>query len=386
MTALKVSPGIMDIAPYVPGRSRADGGTRIVRLASNETPLGTSPLAEDAYRRCAGELHRYPDGGTVALREAIARHHGLDPDCIICGNGSDELLYMLAAAFSGPGDEVIFGAHAFAIYRIAAQVAGARPVAVPEQGLTLDVEALIAAAGPDTRLCFLANPNNPTGTYIPASALARLRDGLPDHCLLVIDAAYAEYMPSSGHDDYTDGADLVAQSGNVVMTRTFSKIYGLSALRLGWLFGPSDVVGVLNRVRSPFNINRAAQAAGIAALEDTEFVDRAVAHNARWRPWLESEMARLGLVVHPSAANFVLVEFPETPGRDAGSAYAWLLRNGIIPRAVGDYGLPSCLRFSLGLEEENRMVIDALGEFMGDNANQSRATRGTSIDSTMRAG
>ena len=362
MSAIEVQPGILDIAAYVPGRDTADGGTRVVRLASNETPLGTSPRAVEAYRRCADRLFRYPDGGTGELREAIGAHHGLDPARIVCGNGSDDLLNLLATAYSGPGDEVMFSEHAFAMYRIVAQTAGATPVAVPETALRADVEAMVARAGPDTRICYLANPNNPTGTYLPAAALARLRAGLPESCLLVIDAAYAEYMRQ---DDYADGATLVDAHDNVVMTRSFSKIYGLSALRLGWLYAPPAVADVLNRVRMPFNANQPAQAAGIAALADTAHIARAVAHNERWRPWLEREMAGLGLEVHPSAANFVLPEFPEAEGRDAAAAYAFLLARGIIPRSLASYGLPRCLRFSIGLADENRLVIETLGAFLG---------------------
>ena len=369
MSALRVPSGILDIAPYVPGRSRADGGERVVRLASNETPLGTSPRAVAAYRECAGDLHRYADGGAAALREALGARHGLDPARIVCGNGSDDLLALLAMAFSGPGAEAMFSEHAFAIYRIAAQIAGATPVAVPDRGLGADVDAMIAHAGPDTRLCYLANPNNPTGTYLSGAELARLRDGLPDHCLLAIDSAYAEYLHPGGFADYDDGSALAAAHDNVVMTRTFSKIYGLSALRLGWLYAPPGVADVLGRVRMPFNVNGPAQAAGIAALEDTGFVARAAAHNAEWRPWLEREAARLGLVVHPGAANFVLLEFPDPdpggdPGAGAAAAYAFLLKRGIIGRALGGYGLPRCLRFSIGLADENRLLVEALAAFL----------------------
>lgn len=360
MSGLRVARGVLDIAPYVPGRSRATGGARTIRLASNETPLGASPLAVEAFRRCAGALHRYPDGSAAALREAIGARHGLDPARIVCGNGSDDLLYLLAAVFTEPGDEALFTEHAFAIYRIAAQAAGAAPVAAPERNLTADVDALLARAGPNTRICYLANPNNPTGTYIPAAELARLRAGLPEHCLLVVDAAYAEYMHGG---DYSTGAELADSHGNAAVTRSFSKIYGLSSLRLGWLYGPPAVVDALNRARAPFNVNRAAQEAGIAAVGDAGFVARAAAHNDEWRPWLERETAALGLAAHPSAANFVLVEFPDEAGRDAAAAYAFLLERGIIARRVANYGLPRCLRFSVGLADENRAVIEALRAF-----------------------
>ena len=360
MSTLKVSPGILDIAPYIPGRSTADGGKRLIKLSSNETPLGTSPLAIEAYRSLATELHRYPDGASHELRDALAEQHGLDPARIVCGNGSDEVIGLLAAAYAGPGDDVLFTEHAFAVYKIAAQANGATPVEVPETGLTADVDAMLAKAGPNTRICFLANPNNPTGTYIPMSEVRRLRDGLPEHTLLVLDSAYAEYLR---RDDYADGSEMVESHDNVVMTRTFSKIFGLSALRLGWMYAPSNVVDVINRIRLPFNINAPAQAAGVAALGDTAFIERAVAFNEKWMPWLEQQLGDLGLTVHPSQANFVLVEFPDQAGQTAEDAYRHLLAQGIIPRRLDNYGLPSCLRFSLGLEDENEEVVAAIQAF-----------------------
>jgi len=361
MNKLKVSPGVLDIAPYIPGRSTAEGGKRLIKLSSNETPLGTSPLAMEAYKRLAGELHRYPDGGSYELRDALAARYGLEAERIICGNGSDELIGLMAMAYAGPGDEVLFTEHAFAIYKIAAQANSATPVEVPEAGLTADVDALLDRAGPDTRLCFLANPNNPTGTYIPADEVRRLRAGLPEHTLLVLDSAYAEYLR---REDYNDGVELVDNHDNVVTTRTFSKIYGLSALRLGWMYAPRTVIDVINRIRAPFNVNAAAQAAGVAALQDTDFIDRAIAFNEEWMPRLERELGALGLTVHPSSANFVLVEFPDRPEQGAEKAYEYLLARGIIPRRLDNYGLPKCLRFSLGLEDENQEVVAAVKAFL----------------------
>jgi histidinol-phosphate aminotransferase len=361
MSKLKVSPGILDIAPYVPGRQTAEGGARPIKLSSNETPLGTSPLAIAAYKRLAEQLHRYADGDARNLREAIGRRWGLDPARIVCGNGSDELISLLAEAYAGPGDEVLITEHAFAMYRIAAQANGATPVTAPERALTADIDALLERAGPNTRICYLANPNNPTGTYVSAGELRRLRAGLPGHALLVIDSAYAEYLR---RNDYADGMELVGGHDNVVMTRTFSKIYGLAALRLGWMYAPAPVIEVLNRIRGPFNVNAAAQAAGIGALEDTAFIERAATFNQTWLPWLERKIAALGLKVHPSAANFVLVEFTGEPGRDAAAAYEFLLARGIIPRRLDGYGLVRCLRFSLGLEDENRIVVEALAAFL----------------------
>jgi len=361
MSKLRLQPGILDIAPYIPGRSRAEGGQRLIKLSSNETPLGTSAKARAAYRALADKLHRYPDGGALDLRAAIGRSHGLDRDRIVCGNGSDELLTMLAHAYAGPGDEVLFTEFAFAVYKIAAQAVGATPVVAPEPALKADVDALLARAGAKTAICYLANPNNPTGSHLPPDEVKRLRAGLPAHTLLVIDSAYAEYVT---RNDYNDGVELVDGHDNVVMTRTFSKIYGLSALRLGWMYAPSAVIDAINRIRGPFNINAAAQAAGIAALEDPAFVAQAVAHNSQWLPWLEREIAALGLTIHASVANFALVEFPQDRRRDAASAYRYLLARGIIPRALENYGLPNCLRFTVGLEHENRAVVEALAGFM----------------------
>lgn len=371
MAKLSVQPGILDIQPYVPGRSEAAGGRRLIKLSSNETPLGTSKKAIAAYRGLAGQLHRYPDGGSEALRNAIGRRHGLDPARILCGNGSDELLSLLAQAYAGPGGDVLFTTHAFAVYKIAAQSVGARPVIVPETDLTADVDALIAHAGSQARICYLANPNNPTGTYVDTDSLKRLRDGLPDGCLLVIDAAYAEYVT---RNDYSAGVELVDGYDNVVMTRTFSKIYGLSALRLGWLYGSREIVDVLNRIRGPFNVNAAAQAAGIAALDDPAFIDQAVAHNNRWLPWLEREIAGLGLTVHPSAANFVLIGFPGTAEHNADRALDYMMRRGIIPRPMTGYGLPDCLRFSLGLADDNRFVVQTLRDFLAGEPADERVT------------
>ncbi len=318
-------------------------------------------MATAAYLEIAERLHRYPDGGAWDLRDALAEHNGMAAARITCGNGSDELLTLLAQAYAATGDEVLITEHAFAIYKIAAQAQGATPVITPESGYTADVDALLARATERTRICYLANPNNPTGTYIPSAELRRLRAGLPEHTLLVIDAAYAEYMR---RDDYEDGRALVDEGDNVVMTRTFSKIYGLCALRLGWMYAPESVVDVVNRIRGPFNVNAPAQAAGIAALRDSEFLERAATFNERWIPRLETGIGGLGLHVHPSAANFVLVEFPEAPGHTAADAYAFLLARGIVPRRLDNYGLPKCLRFSLGTEEENSIVLRALGELM----------------------
>ena len=360
MTAPAPRPGILDIAPYVPGKSSAAGHAKPIKLSSNEGALGPSPRALEAYAKAAGELHRYPDGACEALRAAIGRRFGLDPARIVCGAGSDELIALLVKSYAGPGDEVLFSQYGFLMYPLAALAAGATPVKAPERDWRTDVDALLAGAGPKTKLCFVANPNNPTGTYIPATELKRLRDGLPAHALLVVDAAYAEYV---SRNDYGDGADLVAARDDVVMTRTFSKIFALGGMRLGWCYGPPAVIDALNRVRGPFNVSSAAQAAGIAALEDLSFADRSRAHNDVWLPWLMRELEALGLEVPESVGNFALARFPGG-AEQAEAANAHLAADGIIARMVGAYGLPEHLRITVGTEAEMRATVASLKRFL----------------------
>jgi len=353
-------PGILDIEAYVGGESRAPGANRAIRLASNENPLGPSRAAVDAYQALAGELHRYPDGGHWQLRQILAATFELEAERIVCGAGSDELISLLARAYAGPGDEVLHSAHGFLMYAIASRAAGATPVAAPETALKADVDALLARLSARTRILFLANPNNPTGSYLPAAEIARLHAGLPAQVLLVLDAAYAEYVDQP---DYEPGIDLVRAAGNVVMLRTFSKLYGLAALRLGWAYAPPPVADVLSRVRGPFNVSAAALAAGAAALTDHEHLTRSRAHNSRWRPWFTEAVRALGLGPAPSAGNFVLVRFPERPERDAAAAVTFLRQHGILVRAMGAYGLPDAVRVTIGTEEELRATVEALAEF-----------------------
>jgi histidinol-phosphate aminotransferase len=361
MSGPKPQSGIMGIQPYVAGDSDVAGTGRVIKLASNENPLGASPNAIAAYRAEADSLHLYPDGGGDRLRAAIGGRYDLDPARIVCGAGSDELLSLLAQAYAGPGDEVIHTEHGFAMYPINARAVGATPVVAPETNLTSDVDAIIDKVTPRTRIVFIANPNNPTGSYLPAEAMARLCAALPDDALLVIDAAYAEYVTQN---DYEPGIELVDSHANVVMTRTFSKIHGLAALRLGWAYCPPHVVDVLNRVRGPFNVNTPAQAAGVAAIEDVDFVDRARRHNTQWLAWLTDQLRALGLEVPPSAGNFILVRFPDDPAKNADQARAFLNGQGILPRQMGGYGLPDSLRITIGLEDDNRAVVAALTAFL----------------------
>jgi histidinol-phosphate aminotransferase len=354
--------GVLKIDAYVPGKSDAPGAERVFKLSSNETPLGPSPNAIAAYRSVAEHLQDYPDGASTALREAIGRVFGLDPARLVCGAGSDELINLVADAYLCDGDEAIHTTHAFLMYPIAILGSGATPVVAPEKNFTADIDAILARVTPRTKLVFLANPNNPTGTYVPFDEVKRLHRGLPSNVLLVLDAAYAEYVR---RNDYEAGIELVATSDNVVMLRTFSKIHGLAAARLGWLYGPQHVIDALNRIRGPFNVNTPAMMAGIAAVEDAAHVERSRVHNDHWLPWLTQEISKLGLTVTPSVGNFLLIHFPETKGRTAADADAFLTKRGLVLRRVAAYQLPNALRMTVGSEEANRLVVGALAEFLG---------------------
>ena len=353
--------GVLAIDPYVPGKSGAPGAGKIYKLSSNETPLGASPLAIDAFSKLASKLELYPDGSAARLRGAIGKRFGLDPDRIVCGNGSDDLLHLLSLAYVGPGDEGIFTTHGFLVYKIAILTAGGTPVVAPEKNLTADVDAILACVTPRTKIVYLANPNNPTGTYMPFEEVKRLHASLPKNVILVLDAAYAEYVR---RNDYAEGIELAATNENVVMTRTFSKIFGLANLRLGWMYAPPHICDAINRVRGPFNVNGAALEAGIAAVEDIAHVEAAIDHNEKWLPWLMNELAALGLEVTPSVANFVLVHFSKASGVSAADADSFLTARGIIVRAVGAYGLPECLRITVGTEEANRIVVEGLRAYV----------------------
>ena len=355
-------PGVLDISAYVPGDDRSTAA-RVFKLSSNETPLGPSPLAVEAFRSAANGLHIYPEGSARLLREAIAAAYGLNPDRIVCGSGSDELLTLLAQTYLSPGDEAIFTQHGFLVYRIAILAAGGRPVVAPETGETADVDAIVAAVTPRTRLVYLANPNNPTGTYLPFTEVNRLHRELPGNVLLVLDAAYAEYVR---RNDYSSGVELAGEAPNIVMTRTFSKIFGLANLRIGWAYGPASVIDALNRTRGPFNVNGPALAAAAAALADRAHLERAVDHNGHWLAWLTEQIAQLGLRVTPSAGNFLLIHFPEQGGRGATVADAFLRDRGLVLRRVAGYGLPHALRLTVGSEEANRLLVKALADFLAE--------------------
>jgi histidinol-phosphate aminotransferase len=347
-------PGTLDIAAYVPGKSGAPG-SNAVKLSSNESPLGASPKAIEAYRAAADKLDIYPEGSSKILRTALGEVHGIDPDRIVCGNGSDDLLHLLAQCYLGEGDQAIMSRYGFSVYPIITKAAGAQIVMVDEDDYTADVDALLAAITLKTKIVWLANPNNPTGTYLPDSEIRRLHAGLRPDILLVIDNAYAEYVTAP---DFTTGLDLVNEAQNVVMVRTFSKM-GLAAVRIGWMVGPAHVVDVVNRIRGPFNVNLPAQMAGAAAARDTEFTARLKTHNAQWRDWITSELDSNHMHVVPSQANFVMVLFPDA--EHASLAFETLLERGLIVREIGgSYGIPHGLRISIGSEQAMRGVAGIL--------------------------
>lgn len=356
--------GVMDIEAYVPGKSAAHPGVaKVYKLSANESPFGPSPGAVEAVREAAGGMEFYPDGRATRLREAIAETHGLNVANIMAFNGSGEVLALLARIYLAPSDEAIIPEHAFLTYKIYTTAQGATPVFVKETNETVDVDAILAAVTPRTRVVFVANPNNPTGTYLPFDEVRRLHAGLPGHVLLVLDAAYAEFVR---RNDYEAGVELVAASQNVVMTRTLSKLYGLGGMRIGWCYAPTHVIDALERIRDPFNVGLTAQAAGIAALKDHAHTDAYVEHNALWRERLTQELTGLGLRVTPSVGNFLLLHFPAGERYRADKADDYLAARGFILRRVTAYGFPNALRMTVGTEEANRGVVAALSEFLKD--------------------
>lgn len=358
MTKITPQPGIMDIALYQSGASHVDGQTNVLKLSANENPLGPSDAAKEAFSRAVHTLNRYPNTDHASLRTAIGEVWNLNPDQIICGVGSDEIIHFLCQAYAGPGDEVIHTEHGFAMYSISARAAGATPVEVPERDRVTDVDAILAACTPATKLVFIANPNNPTGTMIAPGEVRRLAEGLPEGAILVLDGAYAEYVEA-----FDAGAALIASRDNVFMTRSFSKIYGLGGLRVGWGYGPQAIIDVLNRIRGPFNLSTAALATAEAAVRDVAYIEKCRTENARWRDWLASALAEMGVRSDTSTANFVLARFADTAEAEACDAH--LRAEGIIVRRVGGYNLPHCLRITVGDESACRRVAHAVGQFKG---------------------
>lgn len=351
--------GILGIAPYVGGESSAEGASRIIKLSSNENPFGASPkallaLAADQH------LEKYPDGNCTALRAAIAKKFGLEEGRIVCGAGSDEIIGLLCKSYISPKDEVVYATHSFLMYGIYARTCGGVPIEVQENNLMPDLDAMLAAVTPKTKMVFLTNPNNPTGSFNSLSDIKSFRQKLRSDILLVLDDAYAEYAQSS--DGYENGFAFAKGRDDVVVLRTFSKIYGLAGLRLGYGYCPPDVADVLNRVRSPFNVTSVAQVAGLAALEDDDFINRSVTHNNEWRTWTQNQLSSMGLKVWQSAGNFLLVTFPSQ--QQADSCRQFLKSRGIILRQMGAYKLPESLRISIGTGDDMKAACASIREFL----------------------
>ena len=355
-------PGILDIHAYVPGKAKAEGFAEPVKLSANENALGSSPLAQAAYETAERSLHVYPDPRASIVRAAIAARYRLEPERLIFGCGSDEVFQLLNTTFLEPGDNIVQGQYGFAAFAIGAYAVQAQVRRAPEPDFRIDVDELLKCVDDRTRLVFLANPGNPTGTWIPFSEVRRLHDALPPSVVLVLDGAYGEFARDPAFDD---GLDLARTSANVVVTHTFSKLHGLAALRIGWGYAPLEIAQAIDRIRLPFNTSIPAQRAAVAALGDEAFQKASLELVETWRPWLHQQLGGLGLdVIGPSAANFVLVGFPKTPGRTAADADAFLSARGLLLRQLGNYGLTDHLRITIGLEAHNRALVDALAEFM----------------------
>ncbi|HEX8568947.1 MAG TPA: histidinol-phosphate transaminase [Caulobacteraceae bacterium] len=357
MTAPRPKPGILEISPYVAGKAKAQGFADPIKLSSNENPLGCSPAASEAYAAAASRLHLYPDPRATVLREAVASRFGLEPERLIFGLGSDEIFGLLCNTYCEPGDNVIQPEFGFFAYRIAGRSAGAEVRFAPERDLRPDVDCMLAEVDERTRVVLLDNPGNPTGSWLTGEEVRRLHAGLPEHVILVLDGAYAEFVTDPS---YEDGLALAREAPNVVCTRTFSKIHGLAGLRVGWAYGPEAVISAMDRIRAPFNVSIPALEASAAALADEDFQRRSRELVEQWRPWLAQQIGGLGFEVLPSAGNFVLVRFPDAPGRTAAEVEAGLAARGVIVRPVGNYGLPDHLRISVGTEGQNRAVVEAL--------------------------
>jgi histidinol-phosphate aminotransferase len=356
-------PEVMAIAAYVAGEAKVAGVNRVIKLSSNEGPFGPPPGAREAAAKAAAEMHRYPDGGSTELRRALGARFGLDPDRIVCGTGSDELIQHICHIYGGPGTDIVMSMHGFTMYQISGTYAGSRVLKAPERNLTTSVDDILAAVTPQTTIVFVANPNNPTGSLLPQAEMERLRAGLRPDILLVLDSAYAEYVEAAGYDA---GAKLVDAGENTIMLRTFSKIFGLGGMRVGWGYGPPSVIDAINRVRGVFNVNLVAQAAAVAALAEPGWVERSKAHNTEWRARLSAALEKAGIKAWPTEGNFILADFA-TAGRARG-ADAFLKSRGIIVRAMGAYDLPHCLRITVGTAEECTLVAETLAAFMATGA------------------
>ena len=351
---------ILDIVPYKGGEAKIEGVDKVYKLSSNENPLGFSQAAADAFKAASTELNIYPDGAHEELRNAIAKRYGIDENRIICSNGSDEVFQLLGRAFLNPGDEIIQSEYGFLVYRLIAQQAGAICVSAKTKDYQTQIDAILAAITPKTKIIFIDNPSNPTGTYVSFDEIKRLHAAIPSNILLVLDAAYAEYVNAN---DYSSGIELAGEFENVLMTRTFSKIHGLAALRIGWTYGPQRIIDALQRVRSPFNVSLPGLKAGTAAMNDSNFTQASAAHNQKWLGELTQVINEIGLKAIPSVTNFIMIEFKDA--KHADDCDIFLKTKGLIVRKIGAYNLPNCLRISIGTDDANMRLIAALKEFMG---------------------
>ena len=358
----QAKPGILDIIPYKPGKSSVQGVENPAKLSGNENILGSSPKARDAYLAAAGQMNVYPDGRGTALREAIATRYRIEPERLVLGCGTDELLHLINQVFLEPGDNIVQGQYAFGAYGIGARACQAEVRSAAEPNYRIDVDLMLELVDERTKLMFITNPANPTGTFTTEAELRRLQAELPPHVVLVVDAAYAEFCTDP---TFTDGLDMARTAPNVIVTHTFSKLHGLAALRVGWAYAPAEIADAIDRIRPPFNVSIPALTAAVASLADEDFQALSLAHVEQWRPWLNQQIGGLGLEVVPSGANFILVKFPSTPGKTAAEAEAFLASRGLIVRGVANYGLPDHLRITIGLEEHNRAIIEVLGELLG---------------------
>lgn len=353
--------GVRNLAPYQPGKPieelrRELGLERIVKLASNENPLGASPAVNEALQKIWKDIARYPDGSGFALKQAISSMFAVPVDCITLGNGSNDVLEMLARSFISEGDEVVFSQHAFAVYSLVTQAVGGQPVVAPAHLFAHDLLAMASAVTPKTRMIFVANPNNPTGTYVSNTELIQFLEQVPAEVIVVLDEAYFEYVVA---DDYPNGLALQARFPNLVLSRTFSKIYGLASLRVGYAIANSQITDILNRVRQPFNVNNFALIAAEAALGDQEFVRKSCQVNLEGLEFMNHGLAKLGIHPIPSVCNFVTFQHPQ-----ADQLNQMLLARGFIIRAVSNYDIANGLRVSIGLPLENRLFLRALEDCM----------------------
>lgn len=359
---IKAKSSIYDITPYVGGESDAVANPDlgyVIKLSSNEGPFGPSPKAMQAVENMTDQMHRYPDGGCTALRQALAKKNNINVDNIVCGAGSDEIISFLCHSYVGEGENIVYSAHGFLMYSIYAKTAGGQAIAAPEKNLCADIDALLNTVNDKTKILFLANPNNPTGSYLKRDKIEELHARLRKDVILVLDGAYAEYVDDI---DYTDGHDLVEKHDNIVVTRTFSKAYGLGGMRVGWGHAPDHITDVMNRVRGPFNVSNAAQVAALTSVQDEDFLQNAIASNKKCRDFTANELSNAGLTVHPSSGNFLMVDF--ATAEKAEGARLYLKDQGILVRQVGGYGLPTCLRISIGTQDEMTLAVKHITDYI----------------------